>query len=358
MNGRKIGNSLSQEKFGRIIKKANKNNQNNSENKPVKKINLSRIISADKKYKYFTSIAFVSSIILLLFCFCYIRYFKLIERLKSEIKIASYQVETVFVDFLEVSEMLLSHIGNKIILNSDQASLNSNIVGALSTYSYNFKEDDIVKKFLSSGMFHWVDSDKFLIASSFGMVSKPIDLSSRDYLEKTYQNPQKVYIGSPIIGAVSGYNVLPTAYGIVNNNGKFLGTLVLSVKMEDLLNKFRNLNQRGFEFAILDNDNKFLVESKPNFFSENEKVKEFISSPQNIFNKDILSNSSIAKEDFGLIIERSVDFFPYKILVVLSEDYINQELKNSFFIEVIEFLIITSVCILFTFLIVKKRFIK
>ena len=266
----------------------------------------------NKLTRSFALILMLTVIVVMYFSF--IRYKILLERVDNEVEISANQVENVFIDYANISEMLLMHLNHKMLEN-DAFKLNSKITQVLSTFNDDAKViNSLGNNFIAGGMFYWIDSKKNLIASSNGLVSRVINLSNRDYLSKTEKLPLRVQVGSPVIGALSGQSIIPMAVGINNNQGNFAGTIVLSLKLENFLNRFRNLKERNVEFALLDENNQLIMSSSDEFFRKNQEIYNSISVSENGM---ILQNFSLFSLNSNVIYAKAVNNQPYKIITAM-----------------------------------------
>jgi len=185
-------------------------------------------------------------------------------------------------------------------------------------------------------MLYWIDSNKYLIASSAGKVLKPIDLSSRDYLEKTEHEPWKLQVGKTIVGALSGQNILPIAVGVVGKNGHHVGTSVISVRTESLIEKFQISAEKNLgNFAILDYDKKIILESNKNYFSENNDFLLKIKNTNFQNKSDVLTNFNLIKRNEYFVVKHEVFEYPFIIFYAVKNKLIYQEL----FVEILPFFI-------------------
>jgi hypothetical protein len=185
-------------------------------------------------------------------------------------------------------------------------------------------------------MLYWIDSNKYLIASSAGKVLKPIDLSSRDYLEKTEHEPWKLQVGKTVVGALSGQNILPVAVGVVGKNGHHVGTSVLSVKTESLIEKFKISSMKNLgNFAVLDYDKKIVLDSNNKYFSDNTNFLAKIKDVNLRSQSDILSNFNLLKRNDYFIVKEEVFEYPFVVFYAVKNRLIYQEL----FVEILPYFI-------------------
>lgn len=311
--------------------------------------------------------------------FSYVRYKIIIKRIENEVTISANQVENVFVDYANISEMLLMHINHQMINNPESFRINSKIAQILTTFNQDTKSiNSLGNNFISGAMFYWIDVNKNLIASSSGLVSKVINLSSRDYLEKTQKNPNRLQIGSPVIGALSGQSIIPMALGVNNLEGNFSGSIVLSLKLENFMHKFRNLKERNIEFAIIDENNKIIMSSSEEFFRKNREYYNGNNALENKASQNLSDNilDNIEKhyiENYGKIIHsfslfnlnghviyiKEIENQPYKIITAIRSKnaykIVSSEMLPTFIELSLIVIFLIMVKIIYSILIFKNR---
>jgi hypothetical protein len=311
--------------------------------------------------------------------FSYVRYKIIIKRIENEVTISANQVENVFVDYANISEMLLMHINHQMINNPESFRINSKIAQILTTFNQDTKSiNSLGNNFISGAMFYWIDVNKNLIASSSGLVSKVINLSSRDYLEKTQKNPNRLQIGSPVIGALSGQSIIPMALGVNNLEGNFSGSIVLSLKLENFMHKFRNLKERNIEFAIIDENNKIIMSSSEEFFRKNREYYNGNNALENKASQNLSDNilDNIEKhyiENYGKIIHsfslfnlnghviyiKEIENQPYKIITAIRSKnaykIVSGEMLPTFIELSLIVIFLIMVKIIYSVLIFKNR---
>jgi hypothetical protein len=311
--------------------------------------------------------------------FSYVRYKIIIKRIENEVTISANQVENVFVDYANISEMLLMHINHQMINNPESFRINSKIAQILTTFNQDTKSiNSLGNNFISGAMFYWIDVNKNLIASSSGLVSRVINLSSRDYLEKTQKNPNRLQIGSPVIGAMSGQSIIPMALGVNNLEGNFSGSIVLSLKLENFMHKFRNLKERNIEFAIIDENNKIIMSSSEEFFRKNREYYNGNNVLENKASQNLSDNilDNIEKhyiENYGKIIHsfslfnlnghviyiKEIENQPYKIITAIRSKnaykIVSSEMLPTFIELSLIVIFLIMVKIIYSVLIFKNR---
>ena len=261
------------------------------------------------------------------------RYFDFLDEKTMQYKSLAIQVSKDYEGFLNYSQLLLNSINNEILKSKSFGVESFEILSSIDRVR---NQNHVANEVLFEGMLYWIDSNKYLIASSAGKVLKPIDLSSRDYLEKTEHEPWKLQVGKTVVGALSGQNILPIAVGVVGKNGHHVGTSVLSVKTESLIEKFKISSMRNLgNFVVLDYDKKIVLDSNKKYFSDNNnflsKIKDFNLRDQT----DILSNFNLLKRNDYFIVKEEVFEYPFVVFYAVKNRLIYQEL----FVEILPYFI-------------------
>ncbi len=135
-----------------------------------------------------------------------------------------------------------TRIDRALILEVEHASYLLESLGRQILYVGPDRKEDIarlLKSFESnssgSAILAWIDADQMLVVSSNrGVISKPVDVSDRDYLKKSLTAPWKIQIGRRIYGRTSRKWVLPIAIGVNDYTGKYIGTIVISLELSNL----------------------------------------------------------------------------------------------------------------------------
>jgi len=169
---------------------------------------------------------------------------------------------------------------------------------------------------------YWVGNDNHLLASSSDKINKPIDLSSRKYLENLHKNSNKILFSSSVIGAMSGENILPISLTLASEKGYIVGTSLLSVQVKELLNKLSELQVVDKDFAVLFQDNILISSSVDleNIINKNiENKLDFSATKWQIL------FSYFKNKEFLLFEKKSEDF---SIVVAIKKQNFLNDFKN------------------------------
>lgn len=184
---------------------------------------------------------------------------------------------------------------------------------------------------------YWVGNDNHLLASNSGKINKPIDLSSRKYLENLNKNSNKILFSSPVVGAMSGENILPVSLPLISEKGYIIGTSLLSVQVKELLKKISESQVIDKEFAVLFQNNVLIYSEAnlENIINENTENKLDFSSTkwQIIF-------SYFKNKEFLLFEKKTEDF---SVLIAIKKQNILDNFKNislPYFVQTINIMLL------------------
>lgn len=302
------------------------------------------------QYTAFTSLLVISTLI----WFAYETYCYHLNNKRSEIELAINKAETSLAGTFDYAESVVNYI-NKQITISD--SSNEEINRILNSFKKENYDNDSIKDVLSVSMFSWVNRYKLLtVSSEDGILTHPINMAKRDYLQNTRDNPWKIYIGEPVKGAVSKQYVMPAGVGAKNKAGKYIGTTVLGFNIKNLTIKIgRSVSFQGMCFAILDQNNRIILKSEESFLLDERIIKTSSSSSTNDIN--IISKFSFLHPNHYFLIIKTIDKYPYKIVA----GYNNKQLSKEILLKLIPYLLaFTLIGIFFIFisLFLKKSAIR
>lgn len=258
---------------------------------------------------------------------------------KFAMELAAYKIAADLTNIFDHAELSLNKINRQIVLsNQGKEALNEILIDAGKSYKEN-----LLKAELSTGKFYWIDSKRYLTANSdVGVIADPLDLSSRDYLQNTEIDARKIYIGAPIIGALSGQNVLPMGVGAQDSKGNYIGTIAVSFKLSDLVARYREIAAlSGVEFAILNDKNEVIVESKDGVFANDKKMFEDLNKKEITVINNFVTNFELTKRANSFAALRSSDKYQYKIIAGFENKNLQKELLLKTIFNVAQLLFLT-----------------
>ncbi len=124
------------------------------------------------------------------------------------------------------------------------------------------------------GLLAFIDSNgQISISSNAGVHTRPVDVKDRDYQKAATAVPWQVHLGAPIQGRTSGKWVLPVALGMTDAQGKYRGTLLISLDIGGMTSRIqRMIGKKDIMFAILNQNLKPL--------STQSRQQDFLTSDE------------------------------------------------------------------------------
>lgn len=210
-------------------------------------------------------------------------------------------------------------------------------------------------------IFSWVTREQMLtVSSNLGVLSKPIDVSDRDYMKKSIAEPWKVHIGRPIDGRLSGKWVLPLSLGLTDSNGTYAGTVIVALDSEKLADDIgRTLKDSGVRFAITNTALTLLTQNDAaqQFFTSTFDLKrlsqlDFGTEPSGTYT----SGSLFDGEKGYAYYERSSQY-PYIIFLGLDPARTQADLRKQLVPRLVQLFVI-ALFLLFVLYTVRRRIIQ
>lgn len=232
-------------------------------------------------------------------------YTSYMEVKKLEIEYAISEIEMGFISILDYAESITGHIGKQVGISDGTPQEISAILSSFSRRSGGNGSDSI-KDSLSISMFSWVNDKKFVtINSEYGIIRYPYDISKRDYLPHTIDDPWVMKVGSPVIGVVSGQQIIPAGFGVTNlRSEKYLGTIVIGFTVNSLSNKLSKIiNNSSLDFTILNRDGEIMLESTAGIFSEDRDFLKNVAASLINKNATFSTFSAVNLDDSYLIVK-------------------------------------------------------
>jgi signal transduction histidine kinase len=229
--------------------------------------------------KYFSLITKSLVILTVMSCFFYI--YSSVQELKTQemnqVKIANNLIYRTIYSNISYARYQLFYVAKQLSqTGGDKQKINQ----ILSNYKTNVNNDfDVVTTW---NMFSWIDDKGKLTVDGFdGILNKPIDMNHRVYLPITKQDPGKIIFDKALVGAITRRLIVPIAIGVVNDEGKYLGSIVFGIDIEKLTAKLENSVKDDLsQFLIVDHNKKTILKSSSLSIDEEKLVVDKINLNQ------------------------------------------------------------------------------
>lgn len=245
----------------------------------------------------------------------------------------------LLVDAIDYNSHFLEYIGSQIKKHDPKnlEYINSLILSFSSEYSGNDNS-------LRNSLFWSNDKMNIVVSNEKGIMNPPIDISDRDYLRKSKENPENIKLGKLLYGRVSKEWVIPTAMGIIDNNNKYIGSLIFGFKFRKLKEKIiKSVNNNNVLFAVFDYDNTLIISSDE--FSCDKEMNSLIAKAiKSTSNSGELKDFLFFKNQENYGFYKKNDKHSYIILTKYNKSFFDQRFKNIIYSCLVE------ICILFIIL--------
>jgi two-component system sensor histidine kinase ChiS len=112
-------------------------------------------------------------------------------------------------------------------------------------------------------MFSWANAlGKVTTDGSLGLLERPIDVNSRDYIAHTRKYPGKIFIGESVYGAVSRQWLIPAGMGVTDPRGQYLGSVIFGFDIANWLYRLQAIDTTPhIQFSLLDYRHRIVLSS-------------------------------------------------------------------------------------------------
>jgi signal transduction histidine kinase len=227
--------------------------------------------------------------------------------IETRLSTQSQAIERYFLDRINYTSSILGYMGRQI--SQETGAHNNPDLYYIDKLFQAFMKDPKIKSVLSSTIVGWVDTDyRAVVDGVLRVMVDPIDLSTRDYIPKTIDDPWVIKLGQPVIGSTSGKPIIPAGVGVVNDAGKWLGTIIIGFQQSYLQDNFiKFLDFEGTNVALIDSAGQIIIETPTHFISNNIPLADKIRAIDFSKHEKSEVQSNIPFLGFG------VSYYYYKI---------------------------------------------
>lgn len=179
------------------------------------------------------------------------------------------RVENTILEEITEHSWYVRSLANKIKNKNDLANINQ-IISSQNKSSFNLN----LNQPSNQKNLYWVDAnDNVLIKNRVGIIDSPQKISSDYGTAQSKSNPWKLIISDKLPYFENDYNLILTSFGITDNNGKYLGSIVSFVDTNFIQNLLiGNANTSDNNFVILNpHNNKIIFQSNQKHFIKNSE---------------------------------------------------------------------------------------
>lgn len=206
----------------------------------------------------------------------------------NSLKQEALQAENLISEIISEHHWQMRSVAEKIMKSDGSSEKISKIISDHNKFDTNSNFD----QFLNQKDLFWVDSnDNITIKNKVGILHFPSKISKSYEVYNSREEPWKLIISKELPYSQKDYNLILTSFGVTDNNGKYLGSIVSSIDVNMIQNilteKFTNL--REDKVLILSSyDNSIVFQS--DLINPIQDQKFFLHKLGNINYKDHESN--------------------------------------------------------------------
>ncbi len=254
-------------------------------------------------------------------------------------------VESIFNSYEEYASLVLNKMIGEIAKDPNSKNHVNNVLR-----SFRILYDDKIGDMLSISMFSWVNKNNILVINSeVGVLNKGVNLGNRDYLQLTKKDPNKLYLGKPVTGAVSDQYIIPAGMGFFDKGNNYQGSVVMGFAV-------KSIYQKLLKSRIVDNSNLQII-----YKNEFDVMTNTINSNQKYLAKINLENPNIQILKYPsilgsslILVYKKISGSPYGILVSFNNFNQFSLIKKSHLPEFISTLLLLAILIY----LLKRNFIN
>lgn len=307
-------------------------------------------LSLSNEYFLFTVII-LAMVCFLSAWFCVYSYRLYVEQKNSSLLKLAQVISMELVEIFKENENVLRFFGTKIADQIDPKDLNNIANLLISSVDLNIKS--MTKSYIS-----WVNPyGKLIVSGKDGILQNNFpNIRDRKYFISAKEYPWTLQIAAPSKSLFSNSRILPTAMGIQNKRGKFIGYLVLGIRIDHINQYIAKIMQaEKVSYILFNNDGEYILSSESNQYSlehvtNNTKLVTLMA--KNLNNKIMPIQFCFNNVKYSHLIH--VPIFPFSILMGFDANAYKQDFLHKVSSRLGEFLFVGIFCLVLLYFFRKK----
>lgn len=267
------------------------------------------------------------------------------QQIINEMELELARIERNLFDNIDYTESLISSINANIGLDPRNKQHIFNILK-------NYRDYQKFNKTSSWTIFSWLDDKgQLIVDAKYGILAKPIDNTEKENTPKFKSEPDRLHIGSPMIGTTSQKLIIPLGMGSRDSAGKYLGATIVGFEIDSLARILYNVMKNpDINFKLLSDSGETLIDGNFKDFSTSTKSENNAVSAQDLNNLQIknlgkMEKVAVIMNPQAVLIKRSENY-PYIFVLEYNKNSIHRALYETVLNRISE-----AVSIIFSFLI-------
>lgn len=247
------------------------------------------------------------------------------ERTLTKLTSSALRLSHTLSDDISYTSHQMNYIVNQIKVRGHDAITIASILAS-------FRGNPKVNVAISWNMFSWVNAeDKLAIDGNLGILQEPVDVSTRDYLLKTKMQPNKLFIGAPVSGAVSQQWIIPAGMGVLDQSNHYMGSVVFGFDVGSLIHKLeQTLVTEGVAFIVFDNQQRPVIKSTniDLVISDLSQIITLYTSNRTKAVQGVLSKQALFNDQHAFVVYEDVPFTPFSLVLVYDKEWGKKEFRH------------------------------
>lgn len=293
--------------------------------------------------EYFIFVSLILLVVVLLSAGFYAdSYFKYKKNEEAEISRISLQINRELTSVLSENENILAFFASKIRDHSKEPDLDF-----IDSLLRETAKMDIRSK--THSYISWANKQgKIIISGKYGPINKnPQDITGREYYITAKNDPWRLQLSKATTSLFSSKSVLPTAMGVTNHDGEFMGYLVLGLRANEINEFVEKVNKgTGYEYLVFDqNGGLILCSNLSNRESVSDQYLRTVKAGR------LTRENPFLFEDISYTLSGNLKKYPLKVLVGKSLHDFDKNFHYQVLPRILEFIVVglVSVIILYFF---------
>jgi signal transduction histidine kinase/BarA-like signal transduction histidine kinase len=245
-------------------------------------------------------------------------------------------IEKTISESFEYSNKISSYIGKQIAQHGTE-----DLQFILKTLRQAGKTQNKGSHLLSWSSFDFVSpNNRQLVNSKIGIRKNPPNMSERQYCIRSKEKPWSLQVSFPVLGNPSQSWVIPAGTGITDNEGRYLGVIVIGFNIAELTALVEQRLISESSFVVLDENFNIIIQSKD--AETNSEIYREKLSGLNFNNESGIISDALNIGKINFFHYQKFDNYPYVVLSGFNNALLKKEFNDSIMPIIFGLILITS----------------
>lgn len=271
---------------------------------------------------------------------------------KQFVKQRAIKAENAINDTINEHSWQIRSISNKIMKSNNDIKKISQII-----IDYNkLDSKSNFEQFLNQKNLFWVDQNyNIIVKNKIGILKYPQKITKEYQISNSKDNLWQLEIADNLPYFYNGYSLIPTSFGVTDNNGNYLGTIASSIDIHLISNLIEPLSTKNIDIAILSSSqNKIIFQSNKNLVKDIDFFTYKLGNINYQKNDEGYLEKDISKDNFRYFYYRKITNYPLVILIGYDKKQYQIELITTILKEIYPNFIIGIILMIVMFLFYKR----